>query len=177
MSYFNLIVYWFSCTILVSSFEKCTFEKRGISTENFFVIFLRIGKQNLQDLFLNRFWWLLLYLIILILALTDFHPVFSTIWCYGLRFTKNSVILLKVRLHVTETKSHPGINKFLFTREFHPGMKRVEFHPGMKFNLKGNLPLSMKTYNEIYQWYVKTSDDYFFRKVTLFIIFVCLFSY
>ena len=26
-------------------------------------------------------------------------------------------------------------------------------------------------------WYVKTSDDYFFRKVTLFMIFVCFFSY
>ena len=37
-----------------------------------------------------------------------------------------------------------GMKKFLFTREFHPGMKRVEFHPGMKFNLKENLPLSMK---------------------------------
>ena len=53
---------------------------------------------------------------------------------------------LRVRLHVTEMKSHPGMKKFLFTRKFHPGMKRVEFHPGMKFNLKENLPLSiMKT--------------------------------
>ena len=34
--------------------------------------------------------------------------------------------------------------KILFTREFHPGMKRVEFHPGMKFDLKENLTLSMK---------------------------------
>ena len=57
---------------------------------------------------------------------------------------------LRVRLHVTETKSHPGIKKFMFTREFHPGMKQVEFHSGIKFNLKGNLPLSMKTYNKIY---------------------------
>ena len=56
------------------------------------------------------------------------------------------MIRLRVRLHVTEMKSHPGMKKFLFTREFHPGMKRVEFHPGMKFNLKENLPLSMKTY-------------------------------
>ena len=57
---------------------------------------------------------------------------------------------LSVRLHVTEMKSYPGMKKFLFTREFHPGMKRVEFHPGMKFNLKENLPLSMmKTYNKI----------------------------
>ena len=90
--------------------------------------------------------------------------------------------LLRVRLHITETKSHPRMKKFLLTREFHPGMKRAEFHPGMKFNLKENLPLSMKTYNlslslKIYHWYFKTSDDYFFRKVTFFIIFVCLFSY
>ena len=57
---------------------------------------------------------------------------------------------LRVRLDVTETKSHPGMKKFLFTREFHPGMKRVEFHPRMKFNLKENLPLSVtKTYNKI----------------------------
>ena len=66
----------------------------------------------------------------------------------------NSKNSFRVRLHVTETKSHdetrPGIKKFLFTREFHTGMKRVEFHPGMKFNLKENLPLSMKTYNKIY---------------------------
>ena len=47
-------------------------------------------------------------------------------------------------------KSHPRMKKFLFTREFHPGMKRVKFHPEMKFNLKENLPLSMmKTYNKI----------------------------
>ena len=53
-------------------------------------------------------------------------------------------------LHVTEMKSRPGMKKFLFTREFRPGMKRVEFHPGMKFNLKENLPLSMmKTCNKI----------------------------
>ena len=74
-------------------------------------------------------------------------------------------------------ETRPGMKKILFTREFHPQLKRDEFHPGMKFNLKENLPLSMKTYNKIYNWYVKTSDDYFFRKVTLFIIFVCLFSY
>ena len=47
-------------------------------------------------------------------------------------------------------EARPGMKKFLFTREFHPGMKRVEFHPGMKFNLKENLSLSMmKTYNKI----------------------------
>ena len=53
---------------------------------------------------------------------------------------------LRVHLHVTETKLIPdetrhGMKKFLFKREF---------HPGMKFNLKENLPLSMKTCNEIY---------------------------
>ena len=47
-------------------------------------------------------------------------------------------------------KNRPAMKKFLFTRESHLGMKQVEFHPGMKFNLKENLPLSMKTYNEIY---------------------------
>ena len=47
-------------------------------------------------------------------------------------------------------ETRPGMKKFLFTREFHPGMKRVEFHPGMKFNLKENLPLSMETYNKTY---------------------------
>lgn len=41
-----------------------------------------------------------------------------------------------MRLHLTEIKSHPGMNKFLFTRESDPGMKRVEFNPEMKFNLK-----------------------------------------
>ena len=56
-----------------------------------------------------------------------------------------------MRLHVTKMKSHPGMKKFLFAREFHPGMKRVEFHSGMKFNLEENLPLSMKTYNKMYQ--------------------------
>ena len=55
-----------------------------------------------------------------------------------------------MRSHVTEMKSHPEMKKILFTREFHPGMKRVEFHTGMKFDLKENLPLSMmKTYNKI----------------------------
>ena len=41
-----------------------------------------------------------------------------------------------MRLDVTEMKSHPGMKKFLFTREFHPGMRRVEFHRGMKLNLE-----------------------------------------
>ena len=63
---------------------------------------------------------------------------------------KTNNTLLRVRLHVTEMKSHPGMKKFLFTRKFHSGMKRVQFHPGMKFNLKENLPLSMmKIYNKI----------------------------
>ena len=49
-------------------------------------------------------------------------------------------------------ETRPEMKKCLFTREFHPGMKRVEFHPGMKFNLKENLPLRMKTYNKIYHF-------------------------
>ena len=57
---------------------------------------------------------------------------------------------LRVCLHAAEMKSYPGMKKFLFIREFHPGMKRVEFHLGMKFNLKEDLPLSMmKTCNKI----------------------------
>ena len=44
----------------------------------------------------------------------------------------------------SQDETCPGMKKFLFTREFHPAMKQVEFHPGMKFNLKENLPLSMK---------------------------------
>ena len=38
-------------------------------------------------------------------------------------------------------EARPRMKKFLFTREF---------HPRMKFNLKENLPLSMKTYIKIY---------------------------
>ena len=69
---------------------------------------------------------------------------------YEVNCVCKTVFYLRVRLHVTKMKSHSGMKKFLFTREFHPGMKRVEFHPGMKFNLKENLPLSMmKTYNKI----------------------------
>ena len=49
-------------------------------------------------------------------------------------------------------ETRPGMKKFLFTREFHPEMKRVEFDPGMKFNLEENLPLSMKTYNITYHF-------------------------
>ena len=37
-------------------------------------------------------------------------------------------------------KTGPGMKTFLFTRKFHPGIKRVEFHPGMKFNLKQRKP-------------------------------------
>ena len=47
-------------------------------------------------------------------------------------------------------KSHPVMKKFLFTREFHPGIIRVEFHPRMKFNLKENLPLLMTSYCNLY---------------------------
>ena len=60
-------------------------------------------------------------------------------------------------------ETHLKMKKFLFTREFHPGMKQAEFHPGMKFNLKENLSLSMKTYNKIYHFsliYVKTSYNF-----------------
>ena len=39
---------------------------------------------------------------------------------------------------------HPGMKKYPFPREFHPGIKRVEFHPGMKFNLKENVLLNIK---------------------------------
>ena len=46
-------------------------------------------------------------------------------------------------------ETRPEMKKFLFTLEFHPGLKRVEFHAGMKFNLKENLPLSMKKYYKI----------------------------
>ena len=58
-------------------------------------------------------------------------------------------------------KSHPGMKKILLTREFYPGMKRVEFHPGMKFNLKENLPLNMKTYNKIYHFFAR-----YFKKIS-----------
>ena len=54
----------------------------------------------------------------------------------------------------SQDKTRPGMKKFLFTRELHPGMKRVEFHSGMKFSLKENLPLSMKTYNKIYHFHL-----------------------
>ena len=49
-----------------------------------------------------------------------------------------------------ETRSE--MKKFLPAREFHPGIQQVEFNRGMKFNLKGNFPLSMKTYDEIYHF-------------------------
>ena len=63
--------------------------------------------------------------------------------------SRDELVLVRVRLHVTETKFYPGIKKFLFTTEFHPGMKRVESHPGMKFNLNENLLLSTKTYRNL----------------------------
>ena len=46
---------------------------------------------------------------------------------------------IRVRLHVTDMKSHPGMKKFLFTREF---------HPKMKFNLEENFPFSIKKYQK-----------------------------
>ena len=50
-------------------------------------------------------------------------------------------------------ETHSGMNKSLFTREFHPRMKRFEFHHEMKFSLKENLQLNMKTYNKIYLFF------------------------
>ena len=104
------------------------------------------------------------------------HDINRLMSRHGLTYTKGAFTCNRDEISSWDETRH-GMKKFLFKREFHPRMKRVEIHPGIKFNLKENLPLSMKTYNEIYYWYVKTSDDYFFRKVTLFIIFVCLFSY
>ena len=49
-------------------------------------------------------------------------------------------------------ETRPRMKKILFTREFQSRMKQVDFHPRMKFNLKENLPLSMKTYNKIYHF-------------------------
>ena len=43
----------------------------------------------------------------------------------------------------SQDETRPSMKKFLFTGEF---------HPGMKFNLKENLPLSMKTYNKTYHF-------------------------
>ena len=48
---------------------------------------------------------------------------------------------IRVRLNVTDMKSHPGMKKFLFTREF---------HPRMKFNLEENFPISIKKYQKKY---------------------------
>ena len=75
-------------------------------------------------------------------------------------------------------ETSPRTKKFLFSRKFHPGMKRVEFHPGMKFNFKKTSHWVWKHIIKliILGWHVKTLDDYFFKKVTLLIIFVCLFS-
>ena len=50
-------------------------------------------------------------------------------------------VYMQPRRNLIPDETRPGMKKFLFTREF---------HPGMKFNLKENLPLSMKTYNKIY---------------------------
>ena len=32
----------------------------------------------------------------------------------------------RVRLHVTEIKSHSGMKKFLFTRDFHPSLTTIK---------------------------------------------------
>ena len=50
-------------------------------------------------------------------------------------------------------ETHSTMKKSLFTREFHPRMKRFEFHHGVKFSLKENLQLNMKTYNKIYLFF------------------------
>ena len=64
--------------------------------------------------------------------------------------------LLRVRLHVTEMKSYPGI-------------KPIVFHPGIKFKLKENFPLSIKTYNKIYQFFsvieISISNHMFKREI------------
>ena len=44
------------------------------------------------------------------------------------------------------------MKKFLFTRKFQLGWKRVDFHSEMKFNLKENPQLSMKTYDKTYHF-------------------------
>ena len=106
----------------------------------------------------SRFWWRIVT--DFFLALANSHLTFITRLCAlraivpcppSLRTLCALISCLRVRLHVTETKSHPGMKKILFkfTCEFHPGMKRVEFHPSMKFNLKETLLLSMKTYKKI----------------------------
>ena len=63
-----------------------------------------------------------------------------------------TIIILRVCLEVTEMKSHPGIKKIMFTREFHPGVNQVEFHPRMKFSLTENLLLNTETYNMMYHF-------------------------
>ena len=90
---------------------------------------------------------------------------------------------------------HPCQSAFTCNRdEIHPGMKlvpgwknfclNVSFIPGWnsaRFNLiwKETSHWVWKHIIEfiILAWYVKTSDNSFFREVTFFIIFVCSFSY
>ena len=67
------------------------------------------------------------------LSMTKYLLLF-TCFCRDEISSRDELIPVRMRLHVTEMKSHPGMKKFLFTREF---------HSGMKFNLKENLPLSM----------------------------------
>ena len=93
----------------------------------------------------SRFWWRIVT--DFFLALANSHLTFITRLCAlraivpcppSLRTLCALISCLRVRLHVTETKSHPGMKKFQFAREFHPRMKRVECHLGMKFDLKEN---------------------------------------
>ena len=55
-----------------------------------------------------------------------------------------------------ETRS--GMKKFLFTREFHPEMKRVEFHPGINLIWKKTSHWVWKHIEKsiILAWYVKS---------------------
>ena len=56
-------------------------------------------------------------------------------------FSSPDGILTRLHVNVLKMKSHLGMKKFLFTREF---------HPRMKINLKENFLLSlMKTYDKI----------------------------
>ena len=76
----------------------------------------------------------------------------------------------RVRLHVTEIKSHPGWKNFFLQVSFIPGWHLIwkkTSHWVWKHIIKFI----------ILAWHVKISDDYFFRQANLFIIFVCLFSY
>ena len=51
-------------------------------------------------------------------------------------FTQRLVTRSKLSVISSQDEVRHGMKRFLFTREFHPRMKREEFHPGIKFNLK-----------------------------------------